>query len=189
MADEVVHYNDRGRVVNQYQCDSVNTHQSARQDTLVCSRDKRIPTSIRGLSMNVIQGEVDARNCQRNRNCVVINNPRDPHWIPIALTGIPDAIFGRNAGGKSCAVIRESKPSESTWASQLWRLCTNSPNVEIAYTYALGHSNENVDRRFKTKQARQVCFSDVLQGYKHRKFWKDNCIFIRPAGRPAINAR
>lgn len=187
IADELIHYDNKGRAVNQYQCDKVSTHKSTHQDTLVCSR--KGGADINNLSMTVIRNIEEAKNCKKDRNCVVIDNPRDPHWIAIALRGIPDAVFGPNIGGGSCAVIRESKPAESTWASKIWRLCTDNPKVDIAYTYALGYSNENVDPRFKAKGAKRVCFVDVLRSYKFRKYWKDNCIFIRPAGRPVVNFR
>jgi len=187
IADEIVHYDNKGRALNQYQCDKVSDHKSARQDTLVCTRNKAV--RVNDLTMQVIRNANDERRCKQNRNCVVIDNQRDPHWVPIALTGIPDAVFGRNASGGSCAVIRESKPAGITWDSAQWRLCTNNPSIDIAFTYALGYSNENVDRRFKTKKARRVCFGDVLRNYKYREFWKDNCIFIRPVEKPVAGFR
>lgn len=177
IADELVHHNNKGQVINQYQCDKVSVYKSVQQDTLICAKKARIAMNY--LSMRVINDSSNVRHCQNDKNCVILDNQRDPHWTPIALYGIPDAVFGRNANGASCAVIRESKPADGTWASSSWRLCTNDPNVELAYTYALGYQHENVASRFKDKHAKRVCFDDVLRGYKYREFWKDNCIFIR----------
>ena len=92
-ADELVHYDNKGRALNQYQCDKVNVHKSSQQDTLVCKRKAKV--SIQSLSMQAIRSADDVRRCKQDQNCVVIDNQSDPHWIPVALTGIPDAVFGQ----------------------------------------------------------------------------------------------
>ena len=121
----------------------------------------------------------DYESCNRDRNCVLIANNRDENWPTLALYGIPDATFGRYENGRSCAQIQESVPRSTTWARDTWQLCTNNPNIELAYTYAYGHSNEGLNKRFKAPSVQRVCFGNVLRGYVNQKYWTDNCIFVR----------
>ena len=175
-AEELIRYSDNGNILERYQCDKIAVHESSNQDTLICAKRPKVAlnTQFRKILTNA-----DYQNCSQNSDCVVIENNRDPNWSPVALYGIPDAFFGRHAKGRSCVRIQETVPNSTTWAKENWRLCTNNPNIELAYTYALGHPNEGVDRRFKKASTKRACFDRVLKGYQHRRFWTDNCIFVR----------
>ena len=93
IADELIHYDNRGRTLSKYNCDSVSAHESSQQDTLVCTRNKQRAT-VNSINLKPIHSTEQAKRCERDNNCVVIDNQHDPHWVPIALRGIPNATFG-----------------------------------------------------------------------------------------------
>jgi hypothetical protein len=175
-SDDLIHYSENGSIQGRYQCDEINVHQSPHQDTLICSKTPKIALNVH---FKQILNDSDYQACSRNRDCVLIENDRDPNWFPVALYGIPDASFGRYARGSSCVRIQETVPKATTWAKESWKLCTNDPYIELAYTFALGHKHENIDRRFKDDTTKRVCFGDVLNRYKNGRYWTDNCIFVR----------
>lgn len=175
-AEEIIRYSDNGNILGRYHCDKIAVHESSQQDTIICAKKPKIALNVQ---FKKIFDEKDYRHCKRNVNCVVIQNERDPNWSPVALYGIPDAVFGRFAKGRSCVRILETVPRSTSWVKEDWKLCTNNPHIELAYTYALGHQNEGVDRRFKDRSTKRVCFNEVLKGYQNGRFWTDNCIFVR----------
>ncbi len=176
VADELIQYSDNGSILSRYNCDKVSIHDSAQQSTLIC---KKVPKLTLDVQLVKLFSDLDYRSCVRDRRCVVVDNRRDPSWSAIAIYGIPDAIFGPNAQGRSCVRIRETKPRYSSWETDAMKLCTDHPQVELAYTYAYGYKNDGVPNRFKKKNVKRVCFGEVLRDYPYQKFWKDNCLFVR----------
>ena len=175
-AEELIRYSDNGNILGRYQCDKIAVHQSSDQDTLICAKQQKVALNIQ---LRKILSKSDYSKCFRNSDCTVIENKRDPNWLPVALYGIPGAFFGRFAKGRSCARIQETVPNSTTWAKDNWQLCTNDPDIELAYTYALDHSNEGVAKRFKDASSKRACFTRVLERYKNHRSWTDNCIFAR----------
>lgn len=175
-AEELIHYSDNGSIIKRLQCNEIAIHDSSHQSTLVCTKTPRAALNIQFVRL---RGDSEYRSCRQNRNCVVIDNTNDPAWRPIALYGVPDATFGQNIQGNSCVRIHETKPRGTSWAKDSWKLCTNNPNVELAYTYANGHKEGVVATRFKRKGAKKICFDEVLGRYQYRQFWVDNCLFVR----------
>jgi len=175
-AEELIRYSDKGDILGRYQCDAITVRESAQQDELICSKRPQIALNI---TLKKILNQSGFVKCFTNPNCVVIGNKRDPNWRPVALYGLPDASFGRLKKGSSCARIQETVPDSTSWAKDNWQLCTNHPDLEIAYTYALGHPNEGLAKRFKDESTQRVCFNRVLERYKHHRYWTDNCIFVR----------
>lgn len=174
--DDLIHYDHQGNIAGRYACDKVHVHQSPHQDTLICKKTPKRPLKV---SLAPVEGDYEAKQCADDRMCVLIVNPRDPSWLPLRLDGVPDASFGPNAQGKSCVRIQEPKPHKKSWARDVIKLCTNNPNVELAYTFALGYQHENIAQRFKQADAKRVCFDQALRGYKGQRFWTDNCLFVR----------
>jgi len=175
-AEELIRYGENGNILGRYDCDKVAVHESSHQNTIICSTKPKIAINIQ---LRQIFNNREYQNCSRDVNCVVLENNRDPNWSPVALYGIPNATFGRYANGNSCIRIQETVPNSTTWARETWRLCTDSPDIELGYTYALGHSNEGLAKRFKDRSSKRTCFADVLRGYPNQRFWVDNCIFVR----------
>ncbi len=175
-ADELIQYGDNGSILGRMQCDKISVHDSLHQSTIICTKTPKVDLNIEFVPLRT---DSDYRSCFRDRNCVVIDNDNDPAWRPIALYGIPEATFGINARGSSCVRIRETKPRFATWEKDIWKLCTNDPQIELSYTYSYGYKNDGIERRFKQRDARKACFGEVLRGYEYRKFWTDNCIFVR----------
>ena len=175
-ADEIIQYNDSGNILGRLQCDKVTVHDSSHQSTLICAKTPKVDLRVGFVPLRT---DSEYRSCLRNQGCVIIDNKDDPSWRPIALRGIPKATFGRNARGNSCVRIRETKPRFTSWDRDVWNLCTTDPQIELAYTYSDGYKNDNIEKRFKRRNVRKVCFSEILRDYQYREFWTDNCIFVR----------
>lgn len=175
-ADEIIQYNDSGNILGRLQCDEVAVHNSSHQSTLICKKTPKVNLSV---EFSPLRSDSDYRSCLRDQNCVVIDNENDPAWRPVALYGIPKATFGRSARGSSCVLIRETKPRYTSWDKGGWKLCTTDPRIELGYTYAYGYKKNDVEKRFKRKNVTKACFGEILRAYEYRKFWTDNCIFVR----------
>ena len=176
VADELIQYSDNGSILSRYDCDKVSVHDSSQQSTIIC---KKSPKLVIDVQLVKLFSDLDYRSCVRDRKCVVIDNNRDPSWSAIAIYGIPDAVFGPNAQGRSCVRIRETKPRFSSWAKDTLKLCTDHPRLELAYTYAYGYKNDGVPNRFKKKGVKRTCFGEVLRDYPYQKYWTDNCLLVR----------
>lgn len=175
-AQQIIRYDERGNILSRHQCDDVSIHGSAYQDTFICQKKPREELNVQ---LRLIESDKQYRECRYQRDCVIIENLDDPDWSPVALYGVPDAEFGKNMTGKSCVRVRETRPKSSSWNRQTLNLCSNDTNIELAYTFALSRSHENIPARFKQSDAKRVCFDQVLANYKYKQFWPDNCIFVR----------